>query len=147
VKAPLAVAVLILAPSIALAGPRIDPLPARPAGDESGCRFFPKAALDGPRMVVLEWSGQTGLMQIDGRPLNMNAGEEQCLKNCVAPGTTGVRVIHFAGHGARATLRIPSACNKDAEVCSGLLAAEGSLVVSKGKRRTRLVVRNEDCDQ
>ena len=138
---------LTLAHTLAVAGPRIDSLPAKPPDAEPGCRFYVKAAPEGRRTAVLEWVGAKASMQVDGRILRMDAREEQCLGNCVAPGKTGVRVIHFLNSSARATLRIPASCHKDSEVCSGLLAGEGNLVVSTGKSRTALAVWNEDCDQ
>lgn len=85
-------------------------------------------------------------MQVDGRVLTMDAKEAQCLRDCVAPGKTGIRVIHLLSGGVRATLRVPAFCPKDAEVCSGLLAGRGRLTVFAGKRQTTLPVWHEDCD-
>ncbi len=86
-------------------------------------------------------------MRVDGQILEMDATEEPCTRNCVSPGRTGVRVVHFWNARARATLRVPSACHKDSEVCAGLLAAQGSLVVYTETGRARHTVWNEDCDQ
>ncbi len=138
---------LMLVSTLAVTGPRIDPLPAKPATSESGCRFQVRAAQEEPPQTVLEWVGQKASMQIDGRVLFMDVREEQCSRNCLAPGKTGIRVIHFLGGGVRATLRVPAFCPQSAEACSGLFAGRGSLVVFAGGSQTALSVWNEDCDQ
>jgi hypothetical protein len=139
--------VVMLVHTPALAGPRIEPLPAKPATLESGCRFHVKAVQEGPAQTVLEWVGQKASMRVDGRVLAMSVREQQCSSNCVAPGRTGTRVIHLVGGGVRATLRVQAFCPKDAEVCSGLFAGSGNLTVFAGGGQTALSVWNEDCDQ
>jgi len=96
--------------------------------------------------LVLQWAGTQGTMQIDGHPVALIVKEEQCRKNCVSPGKTGVRVFQFRGEGVRATLRKKLSCARDAEVCSGLPEGSAYLAVSTARGRTELAVRNEYCD-
>jgi hypothetical protein len=139
--------VMMFVHTLAFAGPRIEPLPFKQATLESGCRFLVNAVHDGTPLIVLEWVGQTASIQVDGRLLTMNVKEQQCSRNCVAPGKTGSRVIHFVSGRVRATLRVHAFCPKDAEVCSGLFAGSGHLTVFEGGRHTSLSVWNEACDQ
>ena len=137
---------LALCAGAATAAPRIETI-AEPADLLVGCGFRTVGEPPAGGRLVLFWNAERGTMKVDGKTIALKATAEQCTTDCVAPGKSGTQVFSFTGSdGVQATLRTRVHCPRDAEVCSGLFAAQARLTVWSSRGKALLRVRNEDCD-
>lgn len=145
-RSALCTLLLALCAGAATAAPRVEAI-ADPADPLVGCGFRTVGKPPAGGRLVLHWTRERGTMKVDGRTIDLKVTAEQCTSDCVAPGKSGTQVFRFTGSdGVQATLRTRVHCQRDAEVCSGLFAAQARLTVSSASGKALLRVRNEDCN-
>jgi hypothetical protein len=132
-----------LVASQALASPSIGSLAERDLDPPEFCQFFASKA----RMsVVLELKYWEAKMRLDDKLVRLKVEEAKCLRNCVVPGKSGVRVFRMSAPGVAATLTKKVSCARDAEVCGGLEEGGARLEVSTSAGRTAVPIWGEYCD-
>lgn len=144
-RSALCTLLLALTAGAATAAPRVEAI-AEPADRLVGCGFRTVGKPPAGGRLVLHWIAERGTMNVDGKTIALKVTAEQCTSDCVAPGKSGTQVFRLTGgDGVQATLRTRVRCPRDAEVCSGLFAAQARLTVSSARGKALLRVRNEDC--
>jgi hypothetical protein len=136
-------AALSLVASQALAGPSIGSLIESDLKAPEFCRFHAGKA---STSVVLELKYWEAKMRLDGDLVRLRVEEAKCLRNCVAPGKSGVRVFRMSSPGVAATLTKKVSCARHAEVCGGLEEGSARLEVSTPAGRTVVPIWGGYCD-
>jgi hypothetical protein len=132
-----------LAASQALAAPSVGSLSASDLHAAGFCRFFADKA---STSVVLELQYWEAKMRLDGNLTSLSVEEAKCIKNCVGPGKSGMRVFRMSAPGVAVKLTKSVSCARDAEACGGLQAGRAQLEVSTSRGRKTLPVWGEYCD-
>jgi hypothetical protein len=126
-----------------LAGPSIGSLNESDLNPSEFCQFTAGRA---SKSIVLELKYWEAKMRVDGELMRLSVEEAKCLRNCVGPGKSGVRVFRMSAPGVAATLTKKVSCARDAEACGGLEEGGARLEVSTASGRTVAPIWGAYCD-
>jgi hypothetical protein len=129
--------------SQALASPSIGSLTESDLSTSEYCQF---TVSRGSKSIVLGLKHREAKLRLDGKLMRLSAEEAKCLRNCVSPGKSGVRVFRMSAPGADATLTKNVSCARDAEACGGLEEGSARLEVSTASGRTVARIWGAYCD-